>query len=539
VNSSAKEFSVLPSGWVNPLLCEVAQINPPLDRCIIDNDLPVNFVPMRAVEPDGGGLLRPEVRSFGEVKKGYTPFLSGDVIMAKITPCLENGKTAVVPQFAERVCFGSTEFHVIRPENGVSAKWIANLLLRHDVRHAAQRQMSGGVGQMRVPSTFLETIRIPIPPVAEQQLIVDTLDELFSDLDAAIEALERTRKKLSLYRASILKAAVEGVLTAEWRAQHPNSEPAFVLLERILAERRRRWEEEQLRKFKEQGKEPPANWKSRYKEPVAPQPDELESLTHGWCWATVDQLSSEVRNGYSFKPDASSGTPILRISSVRAFALELNDVRYLSGEPSDYSQSLIKARDLLFTRYNGTISLVGVCAVVPKISEFIVHPDKLIRARPLPCVSDSTFIALAANVGVSRSFIEKRIRTTAGQAGVSGSDIKALPIPLPPNDEQEVIVDIVEDQLSIIEHVERDIDARLKSAKSLRQSIFRHAFEGKLVPQNPNDEPASELLKGIAIEREERAREAAAAKATTIKSKKSSKRPVRTAKTSSRNVRAT
>ena len=91
-------------------------------------------------------------------------------------------------------------------------------------------------------------------------------------------------------------------------------------------------------------------------------------------------------------------------------------------------------------------------------------------------------------------------------------------------DELNVIVDIVEQQLSVITHIEADLDSRLKAAKSLRQSILRHAFEGNLVPQNPEDEPASELLKRIAIEREERAREAAAAKAAISKSKKSRKR---------------
>ena len=105
---------------------------------------------MRAVEPEGGGLLHPEVRLYGEIKKGYTAFLSGDVIMAKITPCMENGKTTVVPELPGSVCFGSTEFHVIRPEKDIVARWISYFLLQHEVRRKAQRQMTGGVGQMRL-----------------------------------------------------------------------------------------------------------------------------------------------------------------------------------------------------------------------------------------------------------------------------------------------------------------------------------------------------------------------------------------------------
>ena len=102
-------------------------------------------------------------------------------------------------------------------------------------------------------------------------------------------ALGRARDKLKLYRASVLKAAVEGALTADWRAQHPHAEPATELLERILVERRRRWEEGQLRKFEERGRAPPKNWKAKYKEPVGPDTTGLPPLPDGWCWVSWEQ----------------------------------------------------------------------------------------------------------------------------------------------------------------------------------------------------------------------------------------------------------
>jgi len=242
---------------------------------------------MRAVEPEGGGILRPEVATYGEVKKGYTAFVPGDVIMAKITPCMENGKTCVVPALPGAACFGSTEFHVLRAEPGIEVRWIANFLLQHSTRHLAQRQMMGGVGQMRVPCAFLETLKLPLPPTIEQRRILDDTDELLSDLDAAVAALERVQVKLKHYRAAVLKAAVEGSLTAEWREKHPPTEPATALLTRILAERRRRWEETQVRKFKDAGKEPHKDWKAKYKEPVAPDITNLPNLPEGWCWGTA------------------------------------------------------------------------------------------------------------------------------------------------------------------------------------------------------------------------------------------------------------
>ena len=133
---SGEKEQELPLGWVSVPLSAIARINPSLDRSVLNDDVEVTFLPMRAVEAEGGGVRSPEVRRFGEVKKGYTSFLTGDVIMAKITPCMENGKTTVVPDVPGQVCFGSTEFHSIRPEQGVQAKWIAQFLLRHATRRA-------------------------------------------------------------------------------------------------------------------------------------------------------------------------------------------------------------------------------------------------------------------------------------------------------------------------------------------------------------------------------------------------------------------
>jgi len=136
----------------------------------------------------------------------------------------------------------------------------------------------------------------------------------------------------------------------------------------------------------------------------------------------------------------------------------------------------------------------------------------LIRARPVPIVATPSFLAICANVGFSRKYMEQRIRTTAGQAGISGGDVKGLPIPLPSLEEQAAIVELVEDQLSVIDHLDSDLEAKLASAAALRQSILKAAFEGKLVPQDPDDEPASELLKRIATERAARERLAKQAK---------------------------
>lgn len=435
----------------------------------------------------------------------------GDVLFNNTNSPELIGKTAVVP--IDDALAYSNHMTCVRLESEMNPKFVARQLHFLWMTGYFRHRCKNHVNQASIAAEpFGNTVPLLVAPSSEQTRIAEKLDELLSDLDAAVATLERVRSKIKPYRAAVLKAAVEGNLTAAWRSQNPATEPAADLLTRILAKRRKRWEETQFRKFQEQGKNPPKDWKAKYKEPAAPDTAKLPELPAGWCWASIDELTVEIRNGYSSKPDASEGVPILRISSVRPFALDLSDRRFLSGTADEYRTDQIAAGDLLFTRYNGSRNLVGVCAVVPDIDEEIVHPDKLIRARPVPSVSNSRFFGLAANVGHSRKYIEQRIRTTAGQAGVSGSDVKTLPIPLPPLAEQAAIVEAVEDQLSVIDHLEADLEAKLKSAQALRQAILRDAFEGKLVPQDPNDEPAAELLQRIAAARAERAAAAKAAK---------------------------
>lgn len=508
---SKTKKGLLPSGWIMAPLSEFAAINPPLGRCIINDDIQVTFVPMRAVEAEGGGMARPEARSYREVKKGYTAFLSSDVIMAKITPCMENGKIAVVPEVPGDVCFGSTEFHVVRAEKGIQPRWISQFLLQHEVRRAAQRQMTGGVGQMRVPAAFLESLSLPVPPSAEQSRIADALDELFSDLDAGVTALERVLEKLKLYRASVLKAAVEGTLTAEWRSKNFQTEPASELLKRILVERRRRWEEDQLAKFKVKGQEPPKDWKIKYKEPLAPDIACLPSLPEDWTWCSGDQLFWFITSGSRgwAKYYTDKGSLFIRMGNLDhgSIKLDLTEIQRVSPPPSaEGLRTQVEQKDILIS----ITADVGMVALVPDDIEEAYINQHVALARPaIPDTGPLMAWYLAGPSGQKRL---KDLQRGATKVGLGLDDIRNVVIPLPPVAEQEAIIEAVEDQLSVIDHLEAELEAKLKTSQSLCQSILNHAFTGQLVPQDPKDEPVSELLKRIAEERAARAKEVAAAK---------------------------
>jgi type I restriction enzyme S subunit len=450
---------------------------------------------------DAGTFEHLRGREIGSTKKLLAP---GTVVLSKINPRI--ARVGVVGQGRGFRQLGSSEWIAFSPVDGIDPFFLAFTLRQESVRaHLASNVSGVGGSLMRTNAAIVEALPFQFPPTLEQRRIVEEIDSYLSRLDAAVANLERARSKLKAYHSSVLKAAVEGRLVpteAELaRTEERDYEPAEVLLERILAERRRCWEENQLAKFKAAGIAPQnAEWKANYREPATPNTALLGELPEGWCWASLEQLLVLLRNGQSKPPREDRGVRTLRISAVRPMSVNFDDVRYLPGISRDYEGDLISVDDLLFTRYNGTRALVGVCARVRHVSEPTVHPDKLIKVRlcsgPL-----ASYIELAANTGESRRHIDSRSRTTAGQSGISGGDLKQMPVPLPPISEQQRIAEAVEDFLSVAHAISHDLEREIHRCARLRQALLKWAFEGRLADQDPNDEPAGDLLARIRVER--------------------------------------
>jgi type I restriction enzyme, S subunit len=463
---------------------------------------------MRAVSVEGGGVVQPETRPYGEVQKGYTAFLPGDIIMAKITPCMENGKLAVVPGALSSPCFGSTEFHVMRPEKGIEATWISYYLLTHKTRRLAQRAMSGAVGQMRVPTAFLESLRIPVPPSAEQKRILDRVAELLSDLDAAVEALHAACTKLELYRASILKAAADGSLTVQWRNRNPNAKHASELLELILLERRKRWEQQQRALFKSKGVTPPGGWSSKYREPIPPDVAGLPSIPGGWCWASLDQIAS-IAGGVTKGPKKSSAAtrsvPYLRVANVQRGFLDLTEMKHINASEDDIAALRLEPGDVLFNE-GGDRDKLGRGWIWQGELDECIHQNHVFRVRLIWPGTQPKLVSWFGNSYGQEWFLREG-KQSVNLASINMTNLRSFPVPLAPIAEQEAIVDAIEDQFSIVDHMDRDLADKLIESQSLRQAILHRAFSGRLVSQAPGDEPATTLLARIAIERETRKRD--------------------------------
>jgi len=395
-------------------LSEAVELNPKPDRSSLTDQTLVSFVPMSAVEAESGRMDASTIRPYGEVKKGYTHFRDGDVLFAKITPCMENGKMVVAHGLHNGVGLGSTEFHVLRPREGVDSQYVYYFVSNRSFRNEAVHHMTGAVGQKRVPGAFLARCEIPLPNFEDQRRIAAEIEKQFSRLDEAVANLKRVKVNLKRYRAAVLKAAVEG---------------------------------------------------------------QLVRTEGAWTQVELGDIAFSIRNGYSRKPDAKRGTRIFRISAVRPMELNTSDVRYLSDEIADYASFFVEAGDVLFTRYNGSRNYVGVCALVSPDLPPTVYPDKLIRVRVQHATLLPSYLVIAASTGRAREYLESKIRTTAGQSGISGGDLKALPLSIPSLTEQHRIVAEVDRRLSLAGRVEHEVEASLQRATALTQSILHKAFQ--------------------------------------------------------------
>jgi type I restriction enzyme S subunit len=489
----------LPPGWAWGRIDEICNVNPATDTSELPPDVDVAFVPMAAVAELSGRVNAEIRRPLTEVSKGFTRFRPGDVIFAKITPCMENGKIAVVPDLPLNIGFGSTEFHVLRPASGVPPRYIFHYLTQQRFRHTAKRSMTGAVGQQRVPTEYLKGAVIPIAPAAEQRRIVAKIDELFGEIEAGEQELEKAREGLEAYRRAVLKAAVTGELTREWREKNAPNETGADLLNRILAERRAAWEWAELPKFMAKSRRPRrVAAKGQYTEPNPLNVSDLPKLPPGWTWASVEQLGS-ISGGLtqnSKRNNLARHVPFLRVANVREARLDLEDLREIGIEDAELGRVLLETGDLLFVEGNGSPDQIGRVAVWDGSVDPCAHQNHLIKAR----FSELGMGRWVLNWFMSphgRQAIRAAASSTSGLHTLSISKIAALAVPVPPMRERELILQLVEDALVGVLEASEQNSSQTDETIRLRQSILAAAFSGKLVPQDPADEPASALLERL------------------------------------------
>ena len=416
------------------------------------------------------------------------------------SPCIVIGRKGAAGStfLAKEDCWPiDTTFYLVS-SSGVNSTFL-NFLLKH--KNLGQLDKSTTIPSLSRDDLY--QTHIDLPPEREQVRISEKLEELLSHLDAGMAELQVAQKKLKQYRQSLLKAAVEGQLTAEWRKRNVPTEDGAQLLERILSERRARWEAKQLAKFNEQGKKPPKGWQDKYPEPARPDTTNLPELPEGWMWASLDMLgeivSGVTKGTKSNKKTPTRAVPYLRVANVQRGYLDLNDVKSIEATEKDISELALNDGDVLFNE-GGDRDKLGRGWVWRNQIPECIHQNHVFRFRSHSKDISPELISHHGNT-FGKLWFQNSGKQTTNLASINITILKGFPIPVSPLDEQRAISDTLRSLLSDLAYQDSAISEAASLIQKQRQNILRAAFAGELVPQDPNDEPASELLARIAAER--------------------------------------
>ena len=365
------------------------------------------------------------------------------------------------------------------------------------------RANAKGGAQPNISQTVLKSYPFSLPPLQEQSRITSKIESLQSRSTKARKALEAIPPLLENFRKSVLSSAFRGDLTADWRAHNPDIEPAEKLLERIRKERRIRWEEDELAKMKAKGKTPKDDkWKKKYKEPDPVDTTDLPELPEGWCWATIDTIAFVTKlAGFEYTKyvtyDPSGDLPVIKAENAGKYGFRETEFSFVQSESVTHlTRSFLKGGEVLMTFVGAG---VGQVAMVPDGQQYFLGPNiAMIRNESffvLPRYIE-LFLRSPLGFGLAMSFVK-----AVAQPSLSMKTIRKIPIAIPPIKEQKVIDSNLSQCNDIIEEVESIITTLKEKHFTLDQSILSKAFRGELVPQDPKDEPASQLLKRIKQEK--------------------------------------
>jgi type I restriction enzyme S subunit len=477
----------LPNGWASTGLGEIGEVN-------------LGKTPRKTQYTNGGGLKIVKFRDivgdsiyWDENDKGFVvdsesliaqlcELHKGDVLVTASAHSSEHiGKKVVyvstIPQSYSKVFFVGELLCVRVSEDGINPRIVYYYLSSQDGYRAVQHHVRG----VHLIASEARQIPIPLPPLPEQHRIVAKIEELFTRLDAGVKALNRTKAQLKRYRQAVLKHAFEGKLTEEWRQAHKHElEPAFILLERIKEKRQET---------------------AKAKDLPSPDTNDLPELPEGWSYFTLDFLVPGVRNAIRRGPFGSAIKKAFFVPSGYK-VYEQGNVIYNDFDRGSYYIDEKKFEEMKDFEVRPGDILMSCSGTVGKIT---IAPEGIrpgvINQALLKITLNNKIVDTSYFVYLFRSRVEEiMLANTRGSAMVNVSsvkDLRQIPFPISSVPEQHKIVEEIERHFSVADQIEKNVDHSLKKAERLRQSILKRAFEGKLVPQDPNDEPAEKLLERI------------------------------------------
>jgi type I restriction enzyme S subunit len=492
----------LPAGWSTASVAEL--IREPLANGRSVPTAKQGFPVLRLTALRNGRIDLSARKVGAWTARAAAPYLvaEGDFFVARGSGSIRLvGRGGLLESVVAPVAYPDTLIRIRLHEQAVSPRYFALVWDSSAVRSQIERKAKTTAGIYKINQPDIESCQLLLPPLQEQLNIAAALESYLTRLDDGIATLERVQGNLKRYRASVFQAAVEGRLVPTEadvaRAEGRDYEPASVLLERILAERRRRWEDIELARMKARGQDPTdGKWRRAYREPFRPDTADCPELPSGWIWVTLDMVA-EVKGGVTKGQRAKPGqvtreVPYLRVANVQRGYLDLSSIKTIQATLDQIDDLRLAPGDILFNEGGDRDKLGRGWVWRGELAECI-HQNHVFRARPVTAEVVPEFVSWYGNTVGQRYFLEQGKQTT-NLASINLTKLRYLPLPLPPIAEQLRIRDQVDALLSVAVDGEHTTAVARRRSLRLRQSILKYAFEGKLVEQDPNDEPASVLL---------------------------------------------
>ena len=478
MDESAQDIDQLPESWS---LCAIDDITTPIAKADPKKEpyRNITYLDISGIDNVSNRIAETKSFRFSDAPSRARQIVkSGDVLFSTVRPYLRN--IAQVPaEFDGEIA--STGFSILRAAPGIEPSFLYLKALSKQFVDALSGEQYG-VSYPAVKDAQVRAQPIAVPPSNEQRRIVEKIEALFAQLDKGEEAVREVQKLLTHYRQSILKSAVTGQLTADWRGQHDGRQKkGGEFLQHVL----------DIRSTKQT---------ARRSAPVEPRNSTMPELPREWCWASLDELIYEgPTNGTSPKAtEDGAGVQSFKLTATTSgyFIIDETTVKMVDAEVDPASKYWLKSGDVLIQRGN-TIEYLGTAAIFPGPDDEYIYPDLMMRLRFVDKLLARWSVLWINFEYAKRYFRESATGTAGNMPKINGTTLKSLAIPLPPRSEIETILAIVKKMFGRSKPVEDFCAAELARSVSLRQSILKEAFAGRLVPQDATDEPASELLSRI------------------------------------------
>ncbi len=445
----------LPEGWLWTKFAEVANVASDL---VDPGTWPLApHVAPNHIESGTGRLAGVATAADDGVTSPKHRFRAGQVLYSKIRPYL--AKVTVAPY--DGLC--SADMYPI--DAHISARFLLYWMLSDSFTESAAAHQGRSV-LPKINQAALNGLPVPVAPLSEQERIVAAIEEAFSKLDAGEAGLRTVRRLLTRARDAVLSSALTGRLLPQ--------DSGDTSVAKILAE---------------VGAEPV-------------EPDGVPGLPDGWAWASLGSVADVVGGATKDSKKQDDPTfverPYLRVANVQRGYLDLETVTTIRVAPEKAAKLELRAGDVLFNE-GGDRDKLGRGWVWEGQVDGCIHQNHVFRARVTEGI-EPKLVSLWGNT-FGQGWFEAHGKQTTNLASINMTTLKSFPIPVAPEAEQRRILDEVERQVSFVEACERSVDAGLEMSAALRRAVLKAAFEGRLVPQDPTDEPASVLLERIRAER--------------------------------------